>query len=376
MTTQPRSLRRRLKKRWADVIEKAFQRDRSVSESAQTVSSSSLTTIATVGKGTLRDTVAATPRSSPISLERQEQPATASDITQMQGHVSTGAATAEQLPSSTTSAQFSREDESEAVTLPNVPGNETAPQLVQSLATSRVAVITVDSPALNDLATTGTVPTPPEVPTITDGLPTSSTSEAFPLFAQPDGIGTQLANSTQGLTPMPQQSDTNTKSAMTRTRDAAITQPPSAALQIVQPIRHPADPASAAAESTTSEPLWYFKHAPKWNDAVQKWKGEKPKEYLELETNTTGVIKSSSEGIGFLSQFQPASKSSKQIKARVKRLQPTLAAVRGIGMSIAAIDPHKIAPIICASVFFSIDVSNSFSVRIRWIRLINADYFQ
>ena len=372
MMSHPRSLARRPIERCADMITKVFKRNKSVSESARTVSSSSSTTMATVGKGALPDTFAATARSSPISLERQEHPASASDETQMQGHVITGAATAKQLPSSTISAPIPCEDKSRTITLQNMSDN----QLVPFLNPRRVAVSTGESLTANGPATIGTVPTPQDAPTITDGPPTSSTSEAFRISAQPAGISAQPANFAQGLTRIPQRNDINIEPAITRTPDAAITQPPSAALQIVQPIRSPADPALVAAEPTPSGLPWCLKHAPKWNDAVLKWKEEDPKGYLELETNTAGMIKSPSGETDFLSQYQPASKSSKQIKARVKRLQPTLAAFRGIGMSIAAIDPHKIAPIICASVFFGVDVSNSFSVRIRWVRLIKADSLQ
>ena len=47
---------------------------------------------------------------------------------------------------------------------------------------------------------------------------------------------------------------------------------------------------------------------------------------------------------------------SSEIIQRMKRLLPSLAALRGIVMAAAAIDPFKLAPVICASVLFTIDV--------------------
>ena len=375
MTTQPRSLRRRLKKRWADVIEKPFQKDRTVSEFAQTVSSS-LTTMANVGKGTLPDTVATTPRSPPISFEPQAKLATGSDIDQIQGNAITGAATAENQessPSGTTSARIPLEDNSRAVTLQNMPDNETAPQLVSSLNTRRVAVNSVESLTANGPATVGTVPIPPDDTIFTDGQPTYSESEVFTALAQQGVTSEQLANSSQDSTPSPQPCDTNTESAMTLPRGAASMQLHAAAPQNVQPTCTSDGRALAAAEPTPLESLRYSERTPILTNTANKLKAENLKGYHELETMIARVLESPSEGPDFLSQLQPASKSSKQITARFKRWLPTLAAVRGIGMSIAAMDPHKIAPIICASVFFSIDVSNCFSSRIR---LTKVDYFQ
>lgn len=60
--------------------------------------------------------------------------------------------------------------------------------------------------------------------------------------------------------------------------------------------------------------------------------------------------------IDVVSQIQVEKESSSEIKAQLKKWQSTVAAVRGISMSVAALDPHKVAPIICASVFFGIDV--------------------
>ena len=329
-----------------------------------------------VGKGTLKGTVAATPLTPRTPLEAQVEPTAASDSTATHGNVDTGIVTIvkqEQLPSCTILAQDFRKDESRATTLQNVPGNEIAPQLVLSLDARRILTPPVDVLGFNDLAVIGTAPTPLERPTSTDGTPTSTTSAASPAPAQQNGMELQLATTTQTANLTPQQGDTTTWSAMSRSRGAANTQPPAAALQVVPPVGTPAGPTLAAAEPTPSGSPWYSKRTPRWNDAVKMWKAENPKGCLELETMTARMMMSPTQGANFLSQFQPASGSSKQIATRLKRWQPTLAAVRGIGMSVAALDSHKIAPIICASVFFSIDVSNPSSPRIK---LTKADSFQ
>ena len=184
---------------------------------------------------------------------------------------------------------------------------------------------------------------------------------------QQDATDAQLTyvSNTQELTQTLQQSDNNTESAMSKMPDAAGTQPSAATLQAIQPVRTIAGPALAAAEPMSPQSLWYSNRTPKWNDAVNKWMAENPEGYLELEKMTEATTKSPIERLDALSLFQPASKSSRQIPARFKRWQSTFAAIRGIGMSIAALDPHKIAPIICASVFFSIDVSIPSSSRNR-----------
>ena len=368
--SQPRSLRRRIRETFAKANRHLFKRYRSMTDSGQTVPPSSQITTTSVGKGTLPGTVAATLPTPPPSLQVQTQPAAASDSTATHGNVNTGADATEkqeQLPSGTISAQDSRKDESRATKLQNVPGNEIAPKLVQSLDTGRITEEPVNFLAVNDPTMIATASTPLEIPMTPDGPPTSITAAASPAPTQHNGMESWLASTTQTANLIPQQGDTATKSAMSRTQGAAIMQRPAAALQVVPSVGSPAGPVLAAAEPTLSGSLWYSKRTPRWNDAVKMWKAENPEGCLELETMTAGM-KSPIQGADFLSQFQPESGSSNQIAGRLKRWQATLAAVRGIGMTVAAFDPHKIAPIICASVFFSIDVSNPSSPRIRLTR--------
>ena len=196
------------------------------------------------------------------------------------------------------------------------------------------------------------------LPMTADGPSTSSTLSASLPPARQDVTDAQLtfASTAQEHTQTTRQSNEISESRMSL---IASTQPSAAALQVVQPVRTPAGPELAAAEPMPSKLLWHSIHMPKWNDAISRWQADNPKGYLELEEMTDGVLKSPDGITDALSRYQPASTSSNQITARLKRWQSTLAAIRGIGMSVAVLDPHKIAPIICASVFFSLDVSKS-----------------
>jgi hypothetical protein len=49
--------------------------------------------------------------------------------------------------------------------------------------------------------------------------------------------------------------------------------------------------------------------------------------------------------------------SSREIISRAKRYLPSIAATKGVVMPIAALDPNKIAPICCASLFSIIELS-------------------
>ena len=167
--------------------------------------------------------------------------------------------------------------------------------------------------------------------------------------------------------------DITTRDVIVRVATAENQEQLPAAPQVIQPVRTPGGPVSVTAQRMPSKSPWYSERTPKWNDAVNMWRVENRKGYLELEKMTDGVTKSPIEKADALFRLQPASKSSKHITARLKRWQPTFAAIRGISMTAAALDPHKIAPIICASVFFSIDVSNLLTSRTR---LTKADPFQ
>ena len=84
---------------------------------------------------------------------------------------------------------------------------------------------------------------------------------------------------------------------------------------------------------------------------------ENPAHFLELEQLIAERPTMPGSAVDALFHLQPADKTSSEIAARWKRWQPALASARGIVMAAANLNPHKVAPIVCASVFFGIDVS-------------------
>ncbi|KAI9659856.1 MAG: hypothetical protein M1821_001208 [Bathelium mastoideum] len=112
------------------------------------------------------------------------------------------------------------------------------------------------------------------------------------------------------------------------------------------------------ASSAVDDKLWYSEKTPKWNEAVKQWKaGLGEKKFAELVRSAKAANGSAADESGdWLCKLRPAEESSKQTTARLKRWTPVLASVRGIAMTASAADPHKIAPIVCASLFFGLDI--------------------
>ena len=106
--------------------------------------------------------------------------------------------------------------------------------------------------------------------------------------------------------------------------------------------------------------LWLrAKNAPIWNQALRTLKEKNPEMYTELEEleeTKNSSLESSERKIDEFFSPDTAKPQEKAVVQRLKRYLPSLAAVRGVAMAAAAWDPHKIAPIVCACVFFSIDV--------------------
>lgn len=121
------------------------------------------------------------------------------------------------------------------------------------------------------------------------------------------------------------------------------------------------------ADGTTNQaaqprPTLHTKGAPLWNQALEELKKHHSPLYVALE-DAMSKIPDPSDRIAsdvfekIRTKRMLKNPETSGILERLKRWLPSLAAVRGITMAISALDPHKIAPIICASIFFSIDVS-------------------
>jgi len=101
------------------------------------------------------------------------------------------------------------------------------------------------------------------------------------------------------------------------------------------------------------------KSAPKWNLALTNWCDENQKAYNALNEAIDGALDDPDKVFDSLSDMLDDEETSGS-KEKLKKVQPTVAALRGITMAAASLDPHKIAPVVCASIFFSIDVRNPF----------------
>jgi hypothetical protein len=112
--------------------------------------------------------------------------------------------------------------------------------------------------------------------------------------------------------------------------------------------------------SNVNEPLWYSSQTPKWNEAIKQWT-ENPStkdQPLKLKELMKDAVQNSPvETVDFLSQLQPSGEPSTKWRLRLKRCEPILNAAKGILMPLANLDPQKVAPIICASVLFGMNVS-------------------
>jgi hypothetical protein len=118
---------------------------------------------------------------------------------------------------------------------------------------------------------------------------------------------------------------------------------------------------SASLASTvvqTAQPqLWLrTKNAPIWNAVLETLKEENTEMYQKLEETKSCLTDSRKRKTDELFKLDTGKPEEKAIVQRMKQYLPSLAAVRSIAMAAAAWDPHKVAPIVCACVFFSIDV--------------------
>jgi hypothetical protein len=168
--------------------------------------------------------------------------------------------------------------------------------------------------------------------------------------------------------------NTDPSSAITETETRTTTEleaPPHPTAAI------PTLPSSAAAEDTgsssaratgfpepaptTRTPIEHFwlcsTRAPIWNAALESLKTHHLRQYKELqELENKSAEPRSIQDMGKLLELKEETPESRAIVQRAKQYLPSLASVRGIAMTAAALDPHKIAPIVCASVFFTIEV--------------------
>ncbi len=115
------------------------------------------------------------------------------------------------------------------------------------------------------------------------------------------------------------------------------------------------------------------KNAPKWNkalgimanslevmernSAMESIKETDKKRYEALQGAEKSLQEQGNKNTDEFFSLNSARPEEKAVVQRLKQYLPRLAAIRGAAMAAAAWDPHKVAPVICACVFFAIDVS-------------------
>lgn len=123
------------------------------------------------------------------------------------------------------------------------------------------------------------------------------------------------------------------------------------------PVTAPGVNPASINERTAQPQLWLqAKHAPIWNEALQILKEEESGMYKELEKTKSSLLDSRERKTDEFFKLDTAKPEEKAIVQRWKQYLPSLAAIRGIAMRAAVFEPHGVAPIVCACVFFSIDV--------------------
>lgn len=105
-----------------------------------------------------------------------------------------------------------------------------------------------------------------------------------------------------------------------------------------------------------TEAPWYHSRTPEWNAAVKAWKAKSPAQFEEMQNMVKANNAQSISGLDSLFHLPHGKEISSEKRTRLKRWQNPLASARGIAMTAANFDPNKIAPIVCASVLFGVDV--------------------
>jgi hypothetical protein len=98
-------------------------------------------------------------------------------------------------------------------------------------------------------------------------------------------------------------------------------------------------------------------HAPIWSQTLDEWKKEHSEAYQASVKAAGEALQDRGRAIGALYNILGKEQATGKYRARVRHYQTSLSSLRGIAMAVSNMDPYKLAPIICASVFFTIDVS-------------------
>jgi hypothetical protein len=93
-----------------------------------------------------------------------------------------------------------------------------------------------------------------------------------------------------------------------------------------------------------------------WSEAVKTWETKYADKYEELQKMKEKLDNSRIKNVDKIFGLTKETPDSKATLQRVKRYLPSLGVFKGLVMTAASLDPHKVAPIVCASIFFSLEV--------------------
>jgi hypothetical protein len=183
-----------------------------------------------------------------------------------------------------------------------------------------------------------------------------------PSIAATAGAAQQVDRASEQIVPLPGNAQTGSTAS---THTSSLQTAPVG----INPAQRSPPPGHAKPENATPLPIsarptadkLLAQGAPKWNMALDTFRKDNKNRYNEIEEKVKEVAQ---RGEAFQGLIIPKSiaenPQSHEAVLRVKRWLPSVAAVKGVVMPIAALDPHKIAPIVCAAVFGITEVSGVF----------------
>ena len=94
-----------------------------------------------------------------------------------------------------------------------------------------------------------------------------------------------------------------------------------------------------------------------WYEALKTLQRNDPEKYKVLDKVLENVSTPKNDEVSELYELGESKPESKALLLRAKAILPSLGTTRAVAMTIANVDPHKIAPYVVAGAFFIIDVS-------------------
>ena len=94
-----------------------------------------------------------------------------------------------------------------------------------------------------------------------------------------------------------------------------------------------------------------------WHKALNSLQEKYPDKYEALDKIIKNVGTPENNKVSGLFELSESKPESKALLLRAKAILPSLGTTRAVAMTIANVDPHKIAPYVVAGTFFIIDVS-------------------